>query len=195
MPLTWSSVEWRDGAVAWLDAQLAGRGIQRRGDVEQPHPRPWRDRAPCPDDRGHRLVEGHRTGNGVRGRPVRAADQVAPGPRADADRLGCHARLDRPARQGHLADGIVSLAPIWPGRSRRRSCATGSCSGVGVARRLPAARLAPPAGELAVRDDHGGWKARCYRRGGVGSGDVDDLAGLLVADHVLVEGLEQMDGA
>ena len=41
MPLTWSSVEWRDGAVAWLDAQLAGRGIQRRGDVEQPHPRPW----------------------------------------------------------------------------------------------------------------------------------------------------------
>lgn len=60
---------------------------------------------------------------------------------------------------------------------------------------VPAARLAPPAGDLAVQDDHGGWKARCHRRGGVGSGDVDDLAGLLVADHVLVEGLEQMDGA
>ncbi|MQA81473.1 MAG: phosphotransferase [Streptosporangiales bacterium] len=37
----WSSPEWRDDAVSWLDEQLAAAGIHRRGDVEQPHLRPW----------------------------------------------------------------------------------------------------------------------------------------------------------
>ncbi len=37
----WSSAAWRDVAVAWLDAQLAGAGLERTGPVEQPHVRPW----------------------------------------------------------------------------------------------------------------------------------------------------------
>ncbi len=37
----WSSPQWRDEAVSWLDEQLAGAGIDRTGDVEQPHLRPW----------------------------------------------------------------------------------------------------------------------------------------------------------
>jgi Phosphotransferase enzyme family len=37
----WSSSEWRDEAISWLDQQLAAAGISRRGDVEQPHLRPW----------------------------------------------------------------------------------------------------------------------------------------------------------
>jgi Phosphotransferase enzyme family len=37
----WSSARWRVRAVAWLDAQLAAAGIERTGDVEQPHLRPW----------------------------------------------------------------------------------------------------------------------------------------------------------
>lgn len=37
----WSSPEWRDQAVSWLDAQLTAAGIDRTGDVEQPHLRPW----------------------------------------------------------------------------------------------------------------------------------------------------------
>jgi Phosphotransferase enzyme family len=37
----WASPEWRERAVAWLDAQLAAAGIERTGDVEQPHLRPW----------------------------------------------------------------------------------------------------------------------------------------------------------
>ncbi len=38
---TWSSPQWRDEAVSWLDGQLAAVGIDRTGDVEQPHLRPW----------------------------------------------------------------------------------------------------------------------------------------------------------
>lgn len=38
---TWSSPRWREAAVSWLDGQLAAAGIERRGDVEQPHLRPW----------------------------------------------------------------------------------------------------------------------------------------------------------
>lgn len=37
----WSSTQWRDDAVAWLDERLAAEGIERTGDVEQPHLRPW----------------------------------------------------------------------------------------------------------------------------------------------------------
>jgi hypothetical protein len=33
----WSSPAWRAQAVAWLDAQLAPGGIERTGEVEQPH--------------------------------------------------------------------------------------------------------------------------------------------------------------
>jgi hypothetical protein len=37
----WSSPEWRAHAVSWLDERLASAGIERRGDVEQPHLEPW----------------------------------------------------------------------------------------------------------------------------------------------------------
>lgn len=37
----WSSPEWKAAAVAWMDARLAGAGIERTGDVDQPHLRPW----------------------------------------------------------------------------------------------------------------------------------------------------------
>jgi hypothetical protein len=37
----WSSNEWRERAVAWLDRVLADAGIQRTDEVEQPHLRPW----------------------------------------------------------------------------------------------------------------------------------------------------------
>lgn len=37
----WSTAEWRDAAVSWLDEQLGAAGIERTGDVEQPHLRPW----------------------------------------------------------------------------------------------------------------------------------------------------------
>jgi hypothetical protein len=37
----WSSPEWRAHAVSWLDERLASAGIERRGNVEQPHLEPW----------------------------------------------------------------------------------------------------------------------------------------------------------
>jgi len=37
----WASAPWRALAVAWLDERLAGAGIERTGEVEQPHLRPW----------------------------------------------------------------------------------------------------------------------------------------------------------
>jgi Phosphotransferase enzyme family len=37
----WSTSEWRAQALSWLDERLATAGIERRGEVEQPHLRPW----------------------------------------------------------------------------------------------------------------------------------------------------------
>lgn len=37
----WSTPQWRAEAESWLDEQLKAAGIERRGDVEQPHLRPW----------------------------------------------------------------------------------------------------------------------------------------------------------
>ncbi len=37
----WSSTEWKAEAVAWLDARLADAGVERTGEVDQPHVRPW----------------------------------------------------------------------------------------------------------------------------------------------------------
>jgi phosphotransferase family enzyme len=37
----WSSAGWRARAEHWLDLQLAAAGIQRTGEIEQPHVRPW----------------------------------------------------------------------------------------------------------------------------------------------------------
>jgi Phosphotransferase enzyme family len=37
----WASAAWREEAVAWLDERLGEASIQRTGEVEQPHLRPW----------------------------------------------------------------------------------------------------------------------------------------------------------
>jgi hypothetical protein len=37
----WASAPWRAAAVAWLDERLAAAGLERTGEVEQPHLRPW----------------------------------------------------------------------------------------------------------------------------------------------------------
>jgi hypothetical protein len=37
----WSSDAWRAEAISWLDGRLAAAGIERVGEVEQPHLRPW----------------------------------------------------------------------------------------------------------------------------------------------------------
>jgi hypothetical protein len=37
----WATAAWRERAVAWLDAVLAGTGATRTGAVTQPHLRPW----------------------------------------------------------------------------------------------------------------------------------------------------------
>lgn len=37
----WSSATWRTSAVEWIDEQLAARGTERTGAVDQPHLRPW----------------------------------------------------------------------------------------------------------------------------------------------------------
>jgi hypothetical protein len=37
----WSTPEWRAAALSWLDERLANAGMERRGDVEQPHLQPW----------------------------------------------------------------------------------------------------------------------------------------------------------
>ncbi|WP_246257131.1 phosphotransferase [Amycolatopsis anabasis] len=37
----WSSADWREQAVSWLDDRLDAAGLKRVGAVEQPHLRPW----------------------------------------------------------------------------------------------------------------------------------------------------------
>jgi hypothetical protein len=37
----WSSPSWRAKALAWIDDALAGTGLKRSGEPEQPHLRPW----------------------------------------------------------------------------------------------------------------------------------------------------------
>jgi hypothetical protein len=37
----WASPAWRGAAVDWLDERLAAAGVERTGEVEQPHLRPW----------------------------------------------------------------------------------------------------------------------------------------------------------
>lgn len=37
----WSSTAWRDAAISWIDERLAAAGMERSGDVDQPHLRPW----------------------------------------------------------------------------------------------------------------------------------------------------------
>lgn len=48
----WSSASWREVAVSWLDEQLAAAGIERTGEVEQPHLRPWATALRAPTARG-----------------------------------------------------------------------------------------------------------------------------------------------
>ena len=48
----WSSAAWRELAVSWLDEQLAGAAIERTGEVEQPHLRPWATALRAPTTKG-----------------------------------------------------------------------------------------------------------------------------------------------
>jgi hypothetical protein len=48
----WSSDDWWREAEAWLDGQLAARGIRRTGEVTQPHLRPWATVLRAPTTRG-----------------------------------------------------------------------------------------------------------------------------------------------
>jgi hypothetical protein len=48
----WSSASWRELAVSWLDEQLAAAAIQRTGQVQQPHLRPWATALKAPTSHG-----------------------------------------------------------------------------------------------------------------------------------------------
>ena len=48
----WTTLAWRDGAVAWIDENLAQLGRRRSGPVEQPHVRPWSTVMRAPTDAG-----------------------------------------------------------------------------------------------------------------------------------------------
>jgi hypothetical protein len=48
----WSSPEWWTLAVSWLDEQLAAAGIERTGDVTQPHLERWGTALRAPTSRG-----------------------------------------------------------------------------------------------------------------------------------------------
>ena len=37
----WRDPEWRAFAPTWVDDQLKAAGLERTGDVKQPHVRPW----------------------------------------------------------------------------------------------------------------------------------------------------------
>lgn len=48
----WPSPSWLAGAVSWLDTQLVSAGIERIGEVTQPHLRPWATVLSAPTSRG-----------------------------------------------------------------------------------------------------------------------------------------------
>jgi hypothetical protein len=48
----WSSSSWRSLAVSWLDERLADASIERTGEVEQPHLRPWATALRAPTTEG-----------------------------------------------------------------------------------------------------------------------------------------------
>lgn len=48
----WASPGWRAEATTWLDGQLAAVGLERTGEVEQPHLRPWATALRAPTSAG-----------------------------------------------------------------------------------------------------------------------------------------------
>jgi len=48
----WASAPWRARAAAWMDEQLAGAGMKRTGEIEQPRIRPWGTVLVAPTERG-----------------------------------------------------------------------------------------------------------------------------------------------
>ncbi|HEU0090376.1 MAG TPA: phosphotransferase [Pseudonocardiaceae bacterium] len=48
----WGSAAWRERAVSWLDEKLAAAGIERTGQVQQPHLRPWATALRAPTSHG-----------------------------------------------------------------------------------------------------------------------------------------------
>ena len=124
----WSSPGWRAAAESWLDEQLAAAGIERTGEVEQPHLRPWATVLKAPTPAGPRLVQGRGAWNGVRGGALRASARGRSGPRARPDRNRREPGLDGASRRrcsprrGRAAEPSSSMRsePRWP--------STGSCS-------------------------------------------------------------------
>jgi len=49
----WERPEWRAEALAWIEEQLAERGLSIMGAVEQPHIRPWSTVMKLPTERGY----------------------------------------------------------------------------------------------------------------------------------------------
>lgn len=80
------SAAWRALAVGWLDEQPASAGIERTGEVQQPHLRPWATVLTAPTTRGPVWLKGALAQHRIRGRSLRAARPDPPGPCADADR-------------------------------------------------------------------------------------------------------------
>ena len=89
----WSSASWRELAVTWLDRQLAGAGIERTGEVEQPHLRPWGTALRAPTTRG-------------------AVWLKAPGP-GTAFEVGLYALLHEAAPDHVLAPIAADVARGW----------------------------------------------------------------------------------
>ena len=133
----WGSPAWRQRAVTWLDAVLAAAGIERTGDVEQPHLRPWATALCAPTTRGRVWLK-------------------APGPGTRFE-VGLYAVLARVAPQHVLEPLAVDVERGWLVLPDGGATLGDSCAGDALARGLTEAlpryaelqrELMPHAGEL-----------------------------------------------
>jgi Phosphotransferase enzyme family len=76
---TWSSPRWRAAAVAWLDERLAAAGIERTGEVEQTHLRPWATVLRAPTARGPVWLKAAGPGTAFEAGLYEVLARVAPG--------------------------------------------------------------------------------------------------------------------
>jgi hypothetical protein len=109
----WRSPAWRQRAVAWLDGVLAAAGVQRTGDVEQPHLRPWSTALCAPTSRGRIWLK-------------------APGPGARFE-VGLYALLARVVPQHVLEPLAVDVVRGWVVLPDGGATLGDSCSGDALA--------------------------------------------------------------
>ena len=117
----WGSPAWRQRAVTWLDGVLAAAGIQRTGEVEQPHLRPWATALCAPTTRGRVWLK-------------------APGPGTRFE-VGLYALLDRLVPERVLNPIAVDVERGWVvlpdgGATLDDSC-TGDALASGLIEALP----------------------------------------------------------